>query len=92
MTEPRGRPVLAALGRGYRAEDLQAYLRWVFCSDARWARWMRRDDGRDYSDTPNLFRASHLRDHLQEALDWASGEEPASGGWVARYGDRTYSG
>ena len=80
------------LERGFQAEDLQTYLRWVFTSDEKWPKWMRKDEGKDYCDTANLFRISHLQEHLQEALAWARGGEEDGPVWVAVYGDRSYSG
>lgn len=82
---------MKAISNGRSADDLVAYLRWVFTSNDRWPGWMRKD-GRDYTEPENLFRASHLETRLDDALTWAAVREEAGPSWVARYGDRVYSG
>lgn len=92
MTLRRAVPIRKVLLAGYTSTQLQTYLRWVFLSEDRWPGWMRKE-GRDYTETENLFRVSHLRDHLQEAETWAGGEiSPTEPTWAAFYGDRVYTG
>lgn len=91
QSDRRLQVVLAAMETGkYRQGQLETYLRWVFTSDDRWPSWMRKP-GRTYLDVANLFRASHLRDHLGDAESWASASQ-ADPPFVAHYGDRTWTG
>ena len=90
-TERRLEVIAKAMEAGeYTATRLVVYLRWVFTAPARWPGWMRKP-GHPYLEVDNLFRRSHLQEHLQEAEEWAraQGEE---GGVVALYGDRSYTG
>lgn len=92
MTDRRRTPIRKLLLEGYTSEQLQVYVRWVFLSEDRWPGWMRKE-GRDYTETENLFRPSHLRDHLAQAESWAGGETVQGGPtWAAFYGDRVYVG
>lgn len=90
-TDRRLEVIAKAMGSGeYTTTQLTAYLRWVFTAPARWPGWMRKP-GRPYLEVDNLFRACHLQDHLQEALEWAEAQGDAAP-VVAIYGDRSFTG
>lgn len=108
MTPKRREIVAKVIASGRSPSNLLTYLRWVFTSDSRWAKWMRKNEGKDYSDVSSLLRIGHLRVHLPEALEWARGEEGSdlrvlpgeepeppreeTSSWVAYYGERAYIG
>jgi hypothetical protein len=92
-TPPRLALIVKAMEQGgYTGSQLSTYLRWVFTAPARWPGWMRKP-GHPYLEVENLLRASHLRDHLVEAVEWATAQgEEGEPPMVALYGDQTFAG